>query len=106
MAGHTPWRKAFAHRLGPERIAKIEAQVEKDMAEMVLSELRRQVEMTQTEVAEAMGIHQPAVSDLEKCDDMQISTLRRLVAALGGELSLIVKLPQGSYTLTQFTAKQ
>jgi predicted XRE-type DNA-binding protein len=59
--------------------------------------------MTQMEVAKALGIQQPQVSRLETESDMQISTLSRLVRALGGELEVFVSLPKlGRVRLTQF----
>lgn len=33
---------------------------------------------------------------------MQISTLRRIVEALGGELELVAKMPRGTIKLGQF----
>ena len=60
--------------------------------------------MTQVELAEKLGIRQSAVSQLEQQDDMQISTLQRLVKALGGVLEITVRLPGGEYRLGQFNA--
>jgi hypothetical protein len=42
------------------------------------------------------------VSRLECQDDMQVSTLQRLVRALGGELEIIVHLPTGDIRLAHF----
>lgn len=38
-----------------------------------------------------MGVSQSALSQFESLDDMQISTLRRLVNALGGELDIVAR---------------
>ena len=62
------------------------------MAEMLLAEIRKAVGMTQEELASALGIRQPSLSKLEGQDDMQISTLRRLIEALGGTLEIIAHL--------------
>ena len=56
---------------------------------MPLKELRRLAGKTQVELARSMGIAQPTLSRLEVQADMQISTLRRLVAALGGKLEIV-----------------
>ena len=72
------------------------------MAEMLLSELRRSSGMSQRELAAALGIKQPSLSKLEKQSDMQITTLRRIVEALGGELHLVVKLRRGTTRIDQF----
>jgi DNA-binding XRE family transcriptional regulator len=64
--------------------------------EMTLQELRRAREMTQVKMARSLGVAQKQISDIEKRTDMHISTLRRQVEALGGELTLVAKFPTGS----------
>ena len=59
--------------------------------------------LTQEELAATLGVKQPTVSRLESQNDMQISTLRRLIQALGGELEIVVHLPGGDVRLRQFT---
>ena len=49
-----------------------------------------------------LGIKQPSLSKLEKQSDMQISTLRRIVNALGGELEVIARFPNGTVKIDQF----
>jgi len=39
---------------------------------------------------------------LESQSDMQVSTLQRLIEALGGNLELIAHLPEGDVRITQF----
>ncbi len=78
------------------------ARAKEMMAEMLLAEIRRAVGLTQEQVAASLGIKQPSLSRLESQDDMQISTLRRLVPALGGELEIIAHLPGGAIRITQF----
>jgi hypothetical protein len=50
----------------------------------------------------ALGIKQPSLSRLESQHDMQVSTLQRLVKALGGEVELIAHLPGGTIRIRQF----
>jgi len=89
--------------LSPERRQRVAERVKEMEMDMLLSELRRQQEMSQSELADAMGISQPNVSKLEGEHDMQISTLRRLVTALGGRLKISVEIPgRGEFTLSQF----
>ena len=88
--------------MSPERTARAKARAREIMAEMLLAEIRKQVGLTQGDVAEAMGIKQPSLSKLESQDDMQISTLGRLISALGGELELIAHLPGGDIRIKQF----
>ncbi|MCL2660476.1 MAG: helix-turn-helix transcriptional regulator [Acidobacteriaceae bacterium] len=64
--------------------------------EMTLQELRRAREMTQVKMARNLGVAQKQISDIEKRTDMHISTLRRQIEALGGELTLVAKFPDGA----------
>jgi transcriptional regulator with XRE-family HTH domain len=89
-------------KMSPESRARAEAKAKEMMAEMILSEIRRLTGMTQEEVAAKLGITQPSLSKLENQDDMQISTLSRLIEALGGQLELIVHLPGGDLSIKQF----
>lgn len=58
--------------------------------------------MSQRELAAGLGIKQPSLSKLENQDDMQISTLRRIVAALGGELRISASFLRGTVRVRQF----
>ena len=42
------------------------------------------------------------VSKLENQDDMQISTLKRIVEALGGEVHVLARFPRGTVRVRQF----
>src|SRR5207244_9868623 len=101
MAGHHRWDNLM-NRMSPERRARVEKRVRKELERMLLAELRRVSGKTQVELAAALGIKQPTVSQLESQDDMQISTLRRIVEALGGELEITATLPTGRVVLSQF----
>lgn len=72
------------------------------LAELLLGEVRKLAGMSQRELASALGIKQPSLSKLEGQGDMQISTLRRIVEALGGEVEILARFPTGSVRLTQF----
>jgi transcriptional regulator with XRE-family HTH domain len=76
------------------------------LSELLLSEIRECTGKSQGEVARALGIKQPSLSKLEKQDDMQISTLRRIVSALGGDLEVIAKFPQGAVRIGPFGTKE
>ena len=58
-----------------------------------LRELRRLAGKAQADIAANMKIRQPSVSKIEKQADMYLSTLRSYVEAVGGELELVVRLP-------------
>ena len=94
--------KELEDKMDPERVARAKARSQEMMAEMLLSEIRKHTGLTQERLAASMGVKQPALSRIESQDDMQISTLQRLVKALGGELELVVHLPGSDIRLTQF----
>jgi transcriptional regulator with XRE-family HTH domain len=72
------------------------------LAELLLREVRQLAGKSQQQVAKALGIKQPSLSKLEKQSDMQISTLRKIVKALGGELEVLAKFPKGTVKIDQF----
>ena len=80
--------------LSPARRKKVEARAAQLIAEeMTLQELRRARKITQVHMAKELGIGQDGVSKLEKRADLMISTLRKTVQAMGGNLSLVVEFP-------------
>ena len=73
---------------------KVEARAAELVAEeMTLQELRRARKLTQVSVAKALGITQDSVSRLEKRSDILLSTLRKTVQVMGGNLSLVAEFP-------------
>ncbi len=76
------------------RRKKIEKRAAELIAEeMTMRELRKAHKRTQAQMAKALGVKQEQVSRIEKRTDMHISTLRRSIEALGGELTLVAKFP-------------
>lgn len=61
--------------------------------EMTLRELREARRRSQAELAAELGINQAAVSKLERRADMYLSTLRRLIEAMGGSLEIVARFP-------------
>jgi len=74
----------------------------KYLAEMLLSEIRHLAGKSQTELARILGVKQPGVSKLEQQDDMQISTLKKIIEALGGEVHIIARFPKADVEINQF----
>jgi plasmid maintenance system antidote protein VapI len=72
------------------------------LGELLLGEIGELAGKSQSQVADALGIKQPTLSKLEKQSDMQISTLRRIVNALGGELEIFARFPVGQVKIEQF----
>jgi DNA-binding transcriptional regulator YiaG len=61
--------------------------------EMSLMQLRKDLNLTQEQMADLLEKRQAEVSKFEKRGDMLISTLRGYIRALGGELELVARLP-------------
>ena len=61
--------------------------------EMSLRDLRKARKLTQTCVAKALGITQDSVSRLEKRSDLLLSTLRKTVRAMGGDVRIVAQFP-------------
>jgi DNA-binding XRE family transcriptional regulator len=81
-------------KLSPAQRKKVEARAVQLMAEeMTLRELRKARKLTQVRMAKALGITQDSVSRLEKRSDLLLSTLRKTVEAMGGNLSLVAEFP-------------
>ncbi len=80
--------------LPPARRKKVEARAAQLIAEeMTLRELRRARKLSQVRVAKKLGIGQEGVSKIEKRTDLMISTLRKTVEAMGGNLYLVAQFP-------------
>ncbi len=76
------------------RRKKVEARTAGLIAEeMTLQELRQARKLTQVRMAKVLGISQDGVSRLEKRSDLLLSTLRKSVEAMGGNLSLVAEFP-------------
>lgn len=82
--------------------AKAARRTQELLGELLLSEVRELTGKSQREVAESLGIKQPSLSKLEKQRDIQISTLQKIVKALGGELQVLAKFPKGTVKIDQF----
>lgn len=83
-----------------ERAAKRTKQL---LGELLVSELRQALGRSQRELAKLLDIKQPSLSKLENQTDIQVSTLQKIVEALGGELDVIARFPKGEIKLHQFT---
>lgn len=57
-----------------------------------LAEIRRQLGMTQVQLAEATGLSQARISQIENGDAVSLETLRAYVAGLGGHLDIVARI--------------
>lgn len=72
------------------------------LKEMPLQELRQAHQMSQERMAELLDTKQANVSRIERRTDMYISTLRSYIEAMGGELDIVARFPDGEVHINQF----
>jgi transcriptional regulator with XRE-family HTH domain len=101
MAGRHPYADLRA-RMSPEARACAAEVADRLHLEMDLSELRRARRLSQEELAQTLHVGQAAVAKLEKRADMYVSTLRRFVEAMGGELEIVVRFPDRDVRIKSF----
>jgi DNA-binding XRE family transcriptional regulator len=104
------WKEVKAEKEALDRAAGrdvVAAQVEarKRTAERVvgyrLAELRKRAGLTQSDIADLMGVSQARISQLEHGDahQLEVDTIRRYVTALGGALKIVVDFPDHEVTI-------
>jgi len=98
--------KKFAElraKMSPEARAQAEAKTSAMLAEMPLNELRQARGLSQKMLAEVLHVQQPSIAKIEKRTDMYISTLRSHIEAMGGQLEVIAKFPDGVVKISNFS---
>lgn len=95
--------KELQEKMPREVRLRSEALAEKMIAEMGLAELRAAMDMTQESLANALHVKQASISKMERRSDMYISTLSKIIEAMGGELQIVAKMPNGNVKIRQFT---
>ena len=72
------------------------------LVEMPLNELRQARGLSQKMLAEVLHVQQPSIAKMERRTDMYISTLRSHIEAMGGQLEVVARFPDGSVKITNF----
>ena len=90
-------------QMPPESQARSEAKAQEMLAEMPLNELRQARGLSQKMLAEVLHVQQPSIAKMERRADMYISTLRSHIEAMGGELEVIARFPDGSVKINNFS---
>ena len=73
------------------------------LAEMPLNELRQARGLSQKMLAQVLHVQQPSIAKLEKRTDMYLSTLRSHIEAMGGELDVLARFPDGTVKISNFS---
>src|SRR5580700_9322690 len=89
-------------KMSPEARERSSRLAAKYRSEMPLDELREARDMTQQHLARILKVNQAAVSKMERRTDMYVSTLQDFVRAMGGELKITAKFPEGTVEINQF----
>ncbi len=68
------------------------------LLETQLHLIREELEISQKELAETLGIKQPSLSAIEnRGNDLKISTMKKYVEAMGSKLRIDVEVPTGKH---------
>lgn len=89
-------------RMSPEARARAATRAKALLKEMPLHELRRARGLSQETLAAMLKVRQASISKLERRADMYISTLRSHIEAMGGELEIIARFPDGEVRISNF----
>jgi len=80
----------------PESRERIAARADEIRREITLAKIRTELDISQSQLAASLGVSQPAIVKMEKVDnDPKLSTLKRYIKTLGGELAIDITLPDG-----------
>lgn len=98
--------KKFADLLAAlpeERQRRINADTDALLREIALSNLRNARDMSLAQLEENLGIKKQNVADMEKRTDIYISTFRKLIESMGGELDIVARFPNGDISIKTFS---
>ncbi len=90
-------------RMSSEAQGRAEAKAQAMLDQMPLNELRQARGLSQKMLAELLQVKQPSIAKLEKRTDMYISTLRSHIEAMGGELEVVARFPEGTVKISNFS---
>lgn len=83
------WEDVKRRKLSPQKVHEIETRARRDALEMSLKELRKMLGKTQAQVSTEAAMAQGELSKMENREDHRLSTLRRYIKALGGDLEVV-----------------
>jgi plasmid maintenance system antidote protein VapI len=89
-----------ARTMSPESQERARVKTRELLAEMALDELRAALSLTQEHLAETLGVRQSSVSKIIRGQNMYISTLDKVIKAMGGDMEVFVVLPNGKIKLS------
>jgi transcriptional regulator with XRE-family HTH domain len=87
--------KELQAKMDPASRADNARRVTQELQHMALEDLRGAKRLTQSDMAEMLGVPQSSISRIEQRADMYLSTLRNYIRAAGGELRIQAVFPDG-----------
>jgi predicted XRE-type DNA-binding protein len=90
-------------QMTPESLAQSKERASLMLSEMPLNELRQARGLSQKKLAEILHVQQPSIAKLERRTDMYLSTLRSHIEAMGGELEVVARFPEGIVKISNFS---
>ena len=98
MSGHHSFNR-LREKMSPERrTANVDAAADMNR-EYIIAQIRRELGITQVEVADRLHIAQPTYAAFERNSNLRIGTLQKIVGALGGILKMQVEIGGKDYPL-------
>lgn len=101
MSGRNKFETLRA-KMSPAQRATVADKVAAMRTEMTLGELRQARQLTQESLSGTLNVGQAAVAKMEKRTDMYVGNLRRFVEAMGGELDIVARFPEGQVKISNF----
>jgi len=89
-------------KMPPSARARAQARARTLLEQMPLQELRLARGLSQEALAATLKVRQASISKLERRADMYISTLRSHIRAMGGELEIVARFPDGEVRISNF----
>ncbi|MSP00181.1 MAG: transcriptional regulator [Acetobacteraceae bacterium] len=101
MTGRHKFSELVA-KMPSERRARVDRMAADLREEMDLTQLRTARQLSQAALGEILHVEQPAVAKIEKRTDMYVSTLRRFIEAMDGELEIVARFPDHDVRIKSF----
>ncbi len=89
-------------KMSADSLDRSDVKAQAMLEEMPLNELRQARGLSQKMLVDVLHVQQTSIAKLEKRTDIYISTLRSHIKAIGGELEVVAKFPDGSFDIKNF----
>jgi DNA-binding XRE family transcriptional regulator len=90
--------KELIHKINPNVVAAARLRADQAIFEIRLAKLREELSLSQIDLADRLGVSQPSIANMEKRgQEIKLSSLKRYIEAMGGQLTLDIKLPDGRH---------